>query len=85
MAVLSVSHQSTLLSFLHKSRISPYRINVHHHLLYPYYSNQSTAYTMWLLNTENLELENFVGIATPPYAILSHTWGVEEVSFVGGL
>jgi hypothetical protein len=37
---------------------------------------------MWLLNTKSLELKNFAGIATPPYAILSHTWGDEEVSFV---
>ncbi len=37
---------------------------------------------MWLLNTVNFELENFASDATPPYAILSHTWGAEEVSFV---
>ncbi|KAI1336897.1 HET-domain-containing protein [Xylariaceae sp. FL0016] len=36
---------------------------------------------MRLTNTESLELEEFVGDQIPPYAILSHTWGPEEVSF----
>lgn len=37
---------------------------------------------MWLLQTESLELEEFFDSNTPPYAILSHTWGSEEISFV---
>lgn len=37
---------------------------------------------MWLLNTDTLELSEFIGTLVPPYAILSHTWGLEEVSFV---
>ncbi|PMD43062.1 hypothetical protein L207DRAFT_631224 [Hyaloscypha variabilis F] len=37
---------------------------------------------MWLLHTETLALEEFVESKTPPYAILSHTWGDEEMSFV---
>lgn len=36
---------------------------------------------MRLLNVQTLELEQFLGNNTPPYAILSHTWGVEEVTF----
>src|SRR5450432_318927 len=38
---------------------------------------------MWLLNTSTLVLNDFVGANIPPYAILSHTWGLadEEVSF----
>lgn len=36
---------------------------------------------MWLLHVDTLELEEFIGNAIPPYAILSHTWGPEEVSF----
>jgi hypothetical protein len=36
---------------------------------------------MWLLNTSTLELRDFVGLAIPPYAILSHTWGEDEVTF----
>lgn len=42
---------------------------------------------MRLLNTESMRLEEFHGSNIPPYAILSHTWGKEEVSFqdlVGG-
>lgn len=35
---------------------------------------------MWLLNTTTLELREFIG-AVPRYAILSHTWGQDEVSF----
>jgi hypothetical protein len=35
---------------------------------------------MWLLNTNTLELQEF-NAAVPPYAILSHTWGNEEVAF----
>jgi hypothetical protein len=37
---------------------------------------------MWLLDVETLELHEFFGRNIPPYAILSHTWGSEEVSFV---
>ncbi|KAH8901906.1 HET-domain-containing protein [Coniochaeta sp. PMI_546] len=35
---------------------------------------------MRLLNTTTIELTEFVG-EVPPYAILSHTWGDEEVTF----
>lgn len=35
---------------------------------------------MRLLNARNLKLVDSVGAATPPYAILSHTWGDEEVT-----
>ena len=35
---------------------------------------------MRLINIETLDLEEFIG-EPPPYAILSHTWGQEEVSF----
>jgi hypothetical protein len=37
---------------------------------------------MWLLHTKSLELEEFFDLNTPSYAILSHTWGNEEISFV---
>jgi len=36
---------------------------------------------MRLLHTKSFELEVFLGNNTPPYAILSHTWGKEEVLF----
>jgi hypothetical protein len=36
---------------------------------------------MWLIETEGLELEYFVGDDIPDYAILSHTWGDGEVTF----
>lgn len=36
---------------------------------------------MRLLNVHTLELEEFLTSATPEYAILSHTWGDDEVSF----
>jgi hypothetical protein len=35
-----------------------------------------------LLNTDTLEFEEFFDSKTPPYAILSHTWGNEEISFI---
>ena len=35
---------------------------------------------MRLLNTSTLQLESFFGRETPLYAILSHTWGDEEVT-----
>lgn len=35
---------------------------------------------MRLLNARTRKLEEFVG-DVPPYAILSHTWGKEEVTF----
>jgi hypothetical protein len=36
---------------------------------------------MRLLNTASLQLKDFIGSNIPPYAILSHTWGDEEVLF----
>ena len=36
---------------------------------------------MRLLNTRTLKLEDFLPDKIPKYAILSHTWGEEEVSF----
>jgi hypothetical protein len=36
---------------------------------------------MWLIDTESLALEAVVNTDDRPYAILSHTWGCEEVSF----
>jgi hypothetical protein len=36
---------------------------------------------MRLINTETLMLEEFFSSEAPPYAILSHTWGDEEVPF----
>ena len=36
---------------------------------------------MRLLHTKTLELHEFFGDEIPPYAILSHTWGEDEVSF----
>ncbi|KAF2186111.1 hypothetical protein K469DRAFT_726483 [Zopfia rhizophila CBS 207.26] len=36
---------------------------------------------MRLLHTKTLELSEFLDSNIPPYAILSHTWGAEEVSF----
>jgi hypothetical protein len=35
---------------------------------------------MRLLNTATLNLHEFIGDRVPPYAILSHAWGEEEVS-----
>ncbi|KAH0547710.1 hypothetical protein FGG08_000199 [Glutinoglossum americanum] len=37
--------------------------------------------TMRLINCTTLRLEEFLGSDIPEYAILSHTWGKEEVSF----
>ncbi|OHF03222.1 hypothetical protein CORC01_01606 [Colletotrichum orchidophilum] len=36
---------------------------------------------MWLIDTETLKLGQFIGRNIPSYAILSHTWAEEEVSF----
>jgi hypothetical protein len=36
---------------------------------------------MWLINVDTRELEEFMGDRIPEYAILSHTWGEEEVTF----
>lgn len=36
---------------------------------------------MWLINTNTLELEEFIGSDRPDYVILSHTWGEDEVLF----
>jgi hypothetical protein len=36
---------------------------------------------MRLINTETLELEEFMGNNVPKYAILSHTWGNKELTY----
>ncbi len=36
---------------------------------------------MRLINVETRKFEEFIGRHIPEYAILSHTWGEEEVSF----
>src|SRR5437762_13335921 len=36
---------------------------------------------MRLLNTINYKLEEFGGNKIPPYTILSHTWGENEITF----
>lgn len=36
---------------------------------------------MHLLNARTRKLETFVGKSIPPYAILSHTWTDDEVTF----
>lgn len=36
---------------------------------------------MWLINVRSMRLQYFDDNDIPPYAILSHTWGKEEVSF----
>jgi Heterokaryon incompatibility protein (HET) len=36
---------------------------------------------MWLINNQSLKLEEFIGENVPPYAILSHTWDDQEVTF----
>ena len=36
---------------------------------------------MRLLNVRNSQLEDFTGRVIPPYCILSHRWGEDEISF----
>jgi hypothetical protein len=36
---------------------------------------------MRLLNSRTLEFEQFNGDIIPPYVVLSHTWGSEEVNY----
>lgn len=36
---------------------------------------------MRLLNTSTREFEEFLGSNIPPYAILSHVWSSEEISY----
>lgn len=36
---------------------------------------------MWLINVETFQLEYFMESKIPKYAILSHTWEDEEVTF----
>lgn len=36
---------------------------------------------MRLLNANNLQIEDFIGDGVPPYAILSHRWTTDEVTF----
>jgi hypothetical protein len=36
---------------------------------------------MRLINVHTMQLEEYYGTNIPPYAILSHTWDLDEVSF----
>lgn len=36
---------------------------------------------MRLINCETLQFEEFIGKNIPPYAILSHTWEIYEISY----
>lgn len=36
---------------------------------------------MWLINTHTLTLEEFISLDRPAFAILSHTWSKDEVTF----
>lgn len=36
---------------------------------------------MWLINTRTLVLQEFFGDSIPPYAVLSHRWTDDEISF----
>lgn len=47
--------------------------------LVPY--RPSASPTVRLINCQTMELEEFIGNIVPTYAILSHTWGHQEVSF----
>jgi len=44
-------------------------------------ASRRCEFTMRLLNTSTGVFEEFIGTNIPAYAILSHTWGDEEVSF----
>jgi len=43
--------------------------------------NPVRNYIMRLLSTSNRNLEEFEGKEIPLYAILSHTWGKNEITF----
>lgn len=47
----------------------------------PTYDTYLNTFKMWLINTITLKLKFFTPPRVPSYAILSHTWGDEEVSF----
>jgi hypothetical protein len=36
---------------------------------------------MRLINADTFHFEEFIGVSIPPYAILSHRWETDEVSF----
>lgn len=44
-------------------------------------SDHCRSTIMWLLNTSNLELEFYEGSIAPPYAILSHVWVKDELTY----
>jgi Heterokaryon incompatibility protein (HET) len=43
------------------------------------YSDQTVA--MRLLDSSTFQFEEFLGTDIPPYAILSHTWSTQEISY----
>lgn len=45
------------------------------------FQQTSTEYGMWLINTRSLALEEISDPASVDYAILSHTWENDEISF----
>lgn len=58
---------------------SAYKKNLNSHSQLQYSIRQGDG--MWLINNLSLRLEFFPSPDDVPYAILSHTWGIEEVNF----
>ncbi len=51
------------------------------HLLSPLHDSGIVACKMRLINTSTRKFEEFIGATIPTYAILSHTWRDEEVTY----
>lgn len=49
--------------------------------LQPKREHERTSATMRLINTETHRLDEFIGDDIPSYAILSHTWEEDEVTY----
>lgn len=56
------------------SSLNPAHLLPHHQRL------SAQKNTMRLINVNTYEMREFIGTRIPPYAILSHTWGSDEVT-----
>jgi hypothetical protein len=80
----TASHRVFTSHFYHIARACPNDSTSNFDILHVFKgfeSKRSLAVAMRLLDVETRQLEEFFGVAIPPYAILSHTWGKEEVTF----
>jgi hypothetical protein len=77
--LLPASSQPSCHRPIHRATITPYPTQLTGIEQRPPLVRECPNVPMRLLHTTTFELKDFLGENTPEYAILSHTWGEEEI------